>query len=153
MTVIPIVKTALCACIDDADVPLVTRYRWYLRRARSGSYHARTTVDGRTVYMHRLILGVTDRAVAIDHKDRDGLNNQRSNIRIATYRQNAANRIKDAESRYKGISPNGAGWKAEIGVRGVKRYLGTFASPTDAARAYDEAARAEFGEFALTNDL
>lgn len=38
--------------------------------------------------MHRWIMGVTDPEIEVDHRDNDGLNNQRYNLRPCTHLQN-----------------------------------------------------------------
>lgn len=103
--------------------------------------------------MHCLISGYP----RTDHKDHNGLNNQRSNLRQATGQQNSANVSphKGAASRYKGVTwaKQRSKWKAQIGVNGSTRGLGDFASEIQAAMAYDRAAIDTFGEFACTNAM
>ena len=107
--------------------------------------------------MHRLILGAPLGA-DVDHRDGDGLNNTRSNLRLASRSQNMANvtrTVHGASSKYKGITfiarlrlhP----WKAQITVGGQHIDLGRWATEEEAARAYDAAAVKYFGEFARTN--
>jgi hypothetical protein len=91
----------------------------------------------------------------VDHEDGNGLNNQRSNLRIASPTQNQGNarRRKDNTSGYKGVSwyRRTNKWKAHIRVDKKLRHLGYFIDLTDAARAYDAAALEHFGEFAHLN--
>ena len=155
------------AMVDDADYELVMQYRWNVQeRARpSGGKvgpYAFTSVprgDGRNriVWMHQLLM---PGASNVDHEDCDGLNNQRSNLRPATGRQNQGNRRKASvhggravSSRWKGVGlfkPTGR-WRAYIQLNGRQKHLGFFADEDDAARAYDAAARESFGEFARVN--
>lgn len=70
--------------------------------------NARTVyaVTGRGIRMHRFILGIADPRVQVDHDDRDGLNNQRYNLRTCTNAQNQVNKPKvrlSDTSRYKGV--------------------------------------------------
>jgi hypothetical protein len=84
----------------------------------------------------------------IDHKDWNGLNNQRNNLRSASHSQNLGNgRFRRGISGFRGVAAVGDRWRAY--VAGI--HLGTFATPEEAARAYDAAAIARFGEFATTN--
>jgi hypothetical protein len=102
--------------------------------------------------MHRLILD--HHAEHTDHKDGNGLNNQKSNIRPATRAQNGQNRKLQIHSApFKGVHHFKAlgGWTASIRVNKKKKHLGYFDSPELAARAYDAAALKHFGEFARTN--
>lgn len=95
----------------------------------------------------------------VDHEDRDGLNCTRGNLRAATPKQNHGNvgAYQTNTSGYKGVSivkrkyPLERPWVAQILYLGRQRGLGYFASPESAARAYDEWAWAQWGEFAHLN--
>lgn len=92
----------------------------------------------------------------VDHIDGNGLNNQRSNLRIATHLQNQRNRQhmnKNNSSGYRGVTwCKGAGrWMAQLSLNYKHVHLGLFDSPIDAAIAYDHAVIEHFGEFASTN--
>lgn len=101
--------------------------------------------------MHRLIIpGVT----RIDHRDGNGLNNTRANLRAATSAENNHNRRSNigTTSIYKGVCRIPADrWRAYIWVRSRQHSLGCFVSETAAARAYDAAAREAFGAYARVN--
>ncbi len=148
------------AIIDDEDFALVSQYRWNAwerhRPGRSDGPYAQATIrlpNGRTttIRMHSLIMG----SPGVDHKNGDGLDNTRGNLRLATSVQNGANQRPNlgTSSAYKGVSwhRDRRKWQANIGVAGKQRYLGLFSDEEDAARAYDDAAREAFGEFALLN--
>jgi hypothetical protein len=149
------------ALVDDEDYELVMQYRWnVLERARNGRTHGPYAITdtgyGRTgrrgILMHKLLTGWPQ----TDHRDHDGLNNQRSNLRPATNSQNHANERPGTgfASAYKGVSlgSRGHGWQARIRVGGGERlYLGIFKSEIDAARAYDAAARKHHAEYACLN--
>lgn len=131
-------------------VPAYLGYTAYARRYVS-------TAEGRKpLYMHAVVLGVA----FADHRDGNGLNNRRPNLREVTATQNAQNLAKrraDSRtgaptSRYKGVSSRGAGkWRARATLNGKAVSLGDFPSEDDAARAYDDFARKHFGEFARLN--
>lgn len=86
----------------------------------------------------------------VDHRDRVRANNAWSNLREATRAQNLANasKHKNGAMPFKGIQRNGKGWQATIMVRGVRKCLGTYATPEKAAEAYRHAALTINGEFA-----
>lgn len=142
--------------IDESDLALVSAHRWTFSVHRCGIRYARTKIDGKVVLMHRLILGC-DESLEVDHRDGNGLNNRRTNLRPCTHQQNIANRRKlaPATSAFKGVfweTRRGA-WCANIRVQGRKKHLGYFEEETEAARAYDVAAKQGFGEFARINGV
>lgn len=150
------------ALVDDEDYELVSQLKWYAKeesrpgRRPSGPYAmARITRGGKrtTIQMHTLLTGWPE----TDHRDHDGLNNQRSNLRPGRgVNQRNARPQLGGTSQYKGVcwyTPlRGQGrWKAQIRATGMSRHLGYFLSEVDAAHAYDTAARAAFGEYAVVN--
>ena len=103
--------------------------------------------------MHRYIMKPTNELV-VDHRDCDGLNNQRSNLRVCSVAQNAMNQRKKASaSKYKGVwlTKGVRKFGASIKIQQKRIYLGCFKTLEDAARAYDIAAKIYFGEFARPN--
>lgn len=144
------------ALVDDGDYDLVSRYHWCARETACTTY-AQTNIvrDGRrsTLLMHILIMGLS----GIDHINHDGLDNQRLNLRPATVLENSRNarKLREATSSFKGVTARRRGarvvYQARIRVNGATRSLGVFDSEKDAARAYDNCARQEFGEFAYFN--
>jgi hypothetical protein len=101
--------------------------------------------------MHREIFGACDGQL-VDHVDGDGLNNRRSNLRIATRAENNRNAAvrKDNTSGFKGVHwHKGDGrWQAQIRVAGKRIRLGAFDTPEAAHAAYCEAAARYHGAFA-----
>lgn len=141
--------------VDGPDYERLIRWRWKVLKTESGHYAVRSTGERgrRTIYMHRFILDAHVDS-QIDHRDGDGLNNQRSNLRIGTKALNMRNRgpQKNNTSGFKGVwMHHGGKWVAEIRVDGKKYLLGHYENPVDAARAYDAAATEHFGEFAWLN--
>jgi hypothetical protein len=142
------------ALVDDSDWAVLSAFSWAPDK-RGPLFYARATIDGRKVYMHRLL---RPDLPEIDHEDGNGLNNQRYNLRETTRAQQLQNRAKeDGPLRspvYKGVSRTGNvrnPWKAEITVPGIPKHIGVFPTAEDAARAYDTAARKAFGPYARTN--
>jgi hypothetical protein len=137
--------------VDDEDYEMLNKYRWSCSRR-----HPRTRADGKWLSMHRLIMGLEngDKKL-IDHRDRNPLNNQKENLRIcpslACNLGNSWN--KNNSSGYKGVTREGNRWRAQIGINGKTRYIGSYDTKEDAALAYNEKAKELWGEFALLNEI
>ncbi len=141
------------AIVDDEDYGLVSEYSWRLFDNKRGHRYAQTTVGKDTIRMHRLILGLNkgDQTM-VDHKNGNGLDNRRENLRACNGAQNTANSRKKASvSGYRGVFQIREKWIARIGINGHTKYLGIYADPWMAARAYDQAALEHFGQFARLN--
>jgi hypothetical protein len=147
---------------DSEDREKVYRYNWYTKKQHKNTstpYAASVkTVGGarKLILMHQLVMDAKN-GIEIDHKDGNGFNNRKSNLRSCTRSQNCMNQKKKAgTSKYKGVSwvKRDGSFYAQIKVGGKNKFLGYF--KTDeiaAARAYDSAARKYFGEFARCNFL
>ena len=148
-----VLSNGMIAKVDKKDFEHLSRYNWYTGKQRD-RFYAYAWINGKNVSMHRLLLGHEAGELDIDHKDGDGLNNARANLRIATRSQNAANsrKQKDTTSRFKGVHVMRQGYiKAYITHQSHRFHLGYFKTEEDAAQAYDKAARFYFGEFAGVN--
>jgi len=145
---IPLPSGAEAIC-DAADLDIVSRYRWSI--PRGGYPETKTRINGRrvTLRLHRLLCPPPPDGET-DHRDADRLNARRSNLRPCTKAENRRN-VPNRRDGFKGVKKRGNRWHARIKVNETDRHLGTFATEVDAARAYDVAARAFFGEFARTN--
>lgn len=142
---IPLTR-GMWATADTADLPLLTGRAW-AASARGNTYYATSNGRSGNLYMHRVILGVPGQ---VDHINRDGLDNRRANLRPATLSQqrgNAGQRRDAKSSRYKGVSWQAGRWRAMI----AHQHIGRFDDEDEAARAYDDAARARWGDYARTN--
>lgn len=149
------------ALVDDEDYPNLARHRWYLTEK---GYAVRMTkaddgVEARTLRMHREVLRAPG-GVEVDHVSGDKLDNRKSNLRLAGAGDNQKNCKKHkgahgvaTHSLYKGVTwdKSTGSWKAQISSGGERYNLGRFSDELEAARAYDEAARARHGEYARVN--
>lgn len=141
------------ALVDEEDYERVSQLAWHAQWNKyTQSYYAkhnyRAAGTEKSIFMHSFLMGTK-----ADHENHDTLDNRRSNLRPATYAQNAANRRlrRDSASGYKGVSRHGLRWRAKIQCEGKRIHLGMFDDPIDAAKAYDIAAKEIFGEFAHLN--
>ena len=148
------------ALIDDEDFNLVSQYKWCASKNGHTCY-AYTTIQkpsGKhtSLTMHRLLLKPAD-GLRADHKDGDGLNNQRYNLRPCTHRENLRNQRaqKGGSSQYKGVywHKRDNKWRAQIQINGKVQSLGNYIDEKEAAKAYNKVAVKYFGDFARINIL
>lgn len=137
------------AIVDDADYDLLSLFKWSARKIRH-VWYASSKTQG---YMHRFIMGLSaGQTMKIDHRDGDGLNNKRSNLRICTNQQNVWKNFRRLPpSGFRGVRLQRGRWQANIRMNGRDRYIGNFATKVEAARAYDAAVTRLRGEWAVTN--
>jgi len=149
------------AMIDDCDFDLVSKHKWNTRKCRHTFYalcaSSRKLNGGKqkTIYMHRLILDAK-LGQCVDHKDRNGLNNCRDNIRICSNAQNIMNsRARHSKSGFRGVYwlENKKRFKAYICLNGKIKNIGHFHNKIDAAKAYNKCALKFHGEFASLNQF
>jgi hypothetical protein len=141
------------ATVDDADYELLSQWKWQAARRGTTTYAVCDLPGKGKGYMHRIILDAKS-GEWIEHRNHNGLDNRRDNLRLCTSSQNHQNQRKTrGTSRYKGVSwfKRDSRWRATIKQYGRQRSLGYYDAEEEAARAYDRAAREMFGEFAHTN--
>lgn len=139
------------AIIDAADIPLVEGRNWCALVCKSGIVYAQHGARRGKGLMHRVILGAECEGSLVDHRDHNGLNNRRFNLRPATYAQNNHNarRRSDNTSGLKGVCwhTKTGKWVAQIQSGGRRRHLGLFTTPEAAHAAYQQASVQHHGEF------
>lgn len=142
------------ALIDDEDFHLVSEYKWAVS-VRKHTCYAVGYKSGKNVTMHRLVSRVNSISEIVDHKNRNGLDNRKCNLRVGTKSQNAANRSnkKGSSSKYLGVKKVRNSWAAGLTHNGKSIYLGCFNNETEAAKAYNRAAIVYHGEFANLNPI
>lgn len=147
------------AIIDSVDIGRASFLSWQHRVEPHGNHYAMAGFFNSTgkfsmIRMHRLLLCFP--FYQIDHIDRNGLNNSRSNLRICNNHNNQWNckKVKPSKySKFKGVSKHRKTglWTAQLMKNRKHVHAKYFKTEVEAARSYDEAAIIHFGEFAATN--
>lgn len=143
------------ALVDDEDFEKLNQYKWCATKyGNNFRAERRCLVNGKSKIkrMHREITNAP-KHLEVDHKDGNGLNNQKINLRICTHQENGFNQTKPRKNNKLGIK--GVCWhkiaekfQAQIQVNGKGIYLGLFSVLGDADDAYRRAEKKYFGEFA-----
>ena len=139
------------AIVSVCDLEMISKYRWCL--SEHGYCYAK--VDGKQIYMHRLIMNAKQDEI-IDHITRNKLDNRRSNLRSCTKSQNSINKKLPCNNKsgYVGVSYRNDRnrWIANIKVNKKTIRLGSYNSKEEAISARKEAEMKYFGEFVPRNE-
>lgn len=145
------------ALVDDEDFERVNQFKWCAYKCYYTFYAMRGEYKNgrwRSIHMHRFILNAPKNKVT-DHKDKNGLNNQKYNIRICSVGQNNCNvkKQKNSLSKYKGVMwrKSRQKWIAVINYKGKAKQVGTSDIEKECAVFYNLAARRIHGKFACPN--
>jgi hypothetical protein len=128
------------ALVDDEDYERVSHYKWSVSIAyqvNNKRMRAVTCIaDGVFVLMHRFILGVTDQTIDVDHKDGNGLNNQKENLRQTSRGQNLQNiRVVRSRTGVRGVTRLRSGkYMVQVQRNYVNHYFGTYDTLEEAER-------------------
>lgn len=142
-----------CGLIWQGRIPSLT---WRPVRKKHTTYVCCSLHGSLELRLHRVVMNASAEQL-IDHVDHNGLNNCRSNLRIATHELNAVNKLKSktaaTSSEFKGVSfhKQAGKWAAHYRAKNVKQHIGLFDTEVEAALAYNEAARQVWGEAASLN--
>lgn len=156
----------MVAIVDSDDFERLSQYKWCaVRHGQIGSWYPQTNIGKKpnctTIKMHQLIMQAP-LGFEIDHKNRNGLDNRKNNLRICSRSQNLANKEKrkGTSSKFKGVdfyNPKHyqakKNWRARIRVEKKLKCIGYFTTEAEAAKAYNEAAIKAFGEFSCLNQI
>lgn len=150
------------ALIDKEDSPLILQHKWQYssssaKRANTNQEYAKTTINGKAVKMHRLIINAPE-GMDVDHINGNQLDNRKLNLRICSRIENLRNSKKykrktKCSSVYKGVSwhKKAGKWEAGLQFEGKRIWLGLFEDEIEAAKSYDSKAKELFKEFCKTN--
>lgn len=164
MKKIPLTK-GLFALVDDEDFDFLNQWKWHAHEGGEGLFYAIRTEwikggKGKSIHhrMHRVIMKVSDRSILVDHRNGNGLDNQKLNLRKCTHEQNESNRRglnSNNTSGYRGVHFNKKmqRWQSAIWKKNKITYIGIFDTKEEAALAYNKKAIELRGEFAKLNIL
>lgn len=148
------------AILDPDDFAWLNKHKWHISTGGGTFYAVRTTrLQNRkrlVIKMHRQVLKVPHH-LFVDHINHNGLDNRKANLRPATCKENNRSRRKvrlnSFHSKYKGLTwyKREKRWAVRIMADRKSIFLGFFQNETDAARAYDNAAKKYHGDFAALN--
>ena len=141
------------ALVDDEDYDYLMQWKWCATKDYNTYYANRegsVKEDNKKFIMHRVIMNTPDNMV-VDHIDHNGLNNQKSNMRNCSPKENSRNMRPRGKTGYLGVCYDRKYIKACIKIRGKNRHLGNYKTEEEAARAYDKVAKEYYGEFANLN--
>ncbi len=161
MKLIPLSKTSkknrgkYFAQVDDEDYEYLMQWNWYVHIFKETCYAGRTCRNSgspKTIKLHRVIMN-TPEDMMVDHRDKNGLNCTKENLRNCNRSENAANRMSVGNSKYLGVHFHKTKKKYEsyICKNNKHYYIGTFDNEQEAAIAYNVKAIEYHREFAKLN--
>jgi len=149
------------ALVDDEDYDCINQFNWHLLKGTNTNYARRNVYINKKQIgqlLHHFILKITRNdltGLEVDHKNQNGLDNQKNNLRVCNRTQNVFNRspIKNCSSKFKGVSWHKRNKKYTVSIRIKTKlfHLGSFTKETDAAIMYNIAAKKMFKDFAFLN--
>jgi hypothetical protein len=123
------------AVIDDIDYELIVNRKWHTFSTTATTYAYCWDPYPKMLLMHRSIMNPPENRI-VDHVNRNGLDNRRSNLRVGTQSDNVHAASKDAKGYHWETSR--CKWKAMITINGKPTYLGRFDTESEASAAYQK---------------
>lgn len=145
------------AIVDNDAAEWLLRWSWSVSFSKDKKVVYARTADKYNNYkklsMHRHLMGVSGRKTFVDHENGNTLDNRKANLRICTPADNARNKFDfKTTTGFKGVSKKyDRFYIAQASLDDKNVYLGFYDCPIKAAKAYDEFAIKNYGEFARTN--
>lgn len=143
--------------IDDDDYAKFGKYKVSIDKRLRVKIYLKKHYDGqnRYVFLHRIIMGVSDKKIQVDHINGNRLDNRKENLRLCSNHQNHLNKSKTSRNKsgYKGVSffkSSGKRlkpWCAEATFHGKKKHLGYYSTAEQASNAYESFCKEHHGVF------
>lgn len=140
---------------DLEDFDKIKKYSWHTDKAgyicANERYYQNDELKNKTVKMHRIVMGVTDPQKQVDHIFHQVNDNRKSQLRIVSPFENAANKraLNSNTSGVCGVNyvHKMKQWRAYIGLNNKQKHLGYFKKLEDAINARRMAEIKYFGEY------
>ncbi len=160
MKMIPLTQGKV-AYVSSQDYRFLSRWKWYYLKDGKGhggyAAHRSARPAHTSIRMHWIVAERMGLQGRVDHRNQNGLDNRRCNLRRCSLSQNQGNsrQRKNNTSGYRGVSwcKRTGRWFAQITVNGKNRGLGQYLTKLEAASAYNKAAKSHFGKFAMLNKV
>lgn len=148
------------ALVNEEDFMSVSQYKWHAwkNKKRDKTWYASRVVyiagKQKAIKLHNFLM-TPPKGLFVDHINRNGLDNRRSNLRIVSHADNVHNQglFKNNTSGFKGVYKKGVKWVAQIRNKDKYYYLGIFVNKKEAALAFNEKAKMLFGACAFLNKI
>lgn len=139
-------KKGEISIVDDEVHEIAKNHKW-----RLVSRYLATTINGKTLYLHHLVIGQPLNGLVVDHINRNRFDNRKENLRICTQSENRMNSViaKHNSTGFKGVVKRASGYTATIS----KKHLGYFKTAEEAGKAYNEESKKLYGEYAFPNTI
>lgn len=124
------------AMIDLEDVERCRPYKWIITEMMGNSQYVKALIDGKNISLHRFLMNYSG-DLFVDHINRNGLDNRKSNLRIVTYSENSTNSKVRSKTKEKNIYEKQNRYQVQI-IRNYKNvYIETFDTLEEAVAARD----------------
>lgn len=139
--------------VDDNEYEELSKYKWVLSKPKENHKYAVRYEGGKSIAMHRQILNCSGRLSLVDHKNGNGLDNRKNNLRICDHQKNAFNTEKTIKNKsgFKGIylCQRLKSWCVQMRINKKVKHLGTFKSLEDAITLYKNKSLEIHGDFSV----
>lgn len=148
--------------IDCEDVKRLSQHSWRVTQGTTGRPRVVTSIRKgkkvQTITLGKFLMKPTKGKQVYPRRYQEGLDYRKENLVVCSLQDRQKllpKRRSRVSSHFKGVSYSRSKdiWRAGITVNGVSLNLGDFKSESEAALAYNKAARKHFGEFAYQNNL